>query len=66
MFPCTNIQTDENDEKENDNESQNRIDWTLCFICQEKTRDAVQYPFRNPSQSVSVKERYEKLATNIT
>ena len=57
--------TDKNEDKENDNESQNHIDWALCFICQEKTKDSMQDPYHNPSQWVSVEQRYEKLATNI-
>ena len=56
---------DKNDDKENDNESQNRIDWALCFICQEKTKDGMQDPYRNPSQSVTVEKRYDKIAQNI-
>ena len=42
-----------------------QICWKLCCIFQLEGNDSLQSPFGNPTQGVTMKERYEQLGANI-
>lgn len=46
-------------------ESTPSIDWELCFICQTRQKDNLQFPAANALTNVTPKESYDNLASSI-